>query len=66
MDQRRRGVVEEVGIIDEDGQTLPFGLLDQGGGRPAKEISPVVDRAGLTVVEGGQQRGERPERELGG
>ena len=66
VDERGRGVVEQVGVVDHEGEAPALGPFEERRRRPAEQVGPVVDASRLTVVGGREQRGEGPEREGGG
>jgi hypothetical protein len=65
VDERRRGVVEEMGVVDEEHETAVPGAFDERCGGAPKEIGSVVDAARLAVVASREKPGQGTERECG-
>jgi hypothetical protein len=63
VDQGGRRVVEQVGVVDQQQQTFPVAGLLHGTHVAAQQVGTVVDPA---VVDLGEHRRQRPERDLPG
>ena len=66
VDQRGRGVVEEVGVVHQQHETPALGPLHERAGQPAQQLGPAVDHTGRLGAGGGEQRREGPERQGSG
>jgi len=64
--QRGRGVVEKVGVVDEEDQSLAVAPLRQGRAAPPEEAGLVLGCFRVNVPDRREQWGEGPERQMGG
>src|SRR5581483_5164619 len=59
------GVIEEMGVVDQEKKAPAPGALDEGRRRSTQEVGPVVDPTTFSVMPGRENTGQRAEREAG-